>query len=238
MVNLKSKSMEDKKGRTCDNSNDWCSQGGINQKHEDYPGRAKTHSKRTLPISKMFESPYTTPHPPLANENLPVSDVTVQDDKKHGLTSSLAIAAIIIGLFIISSIVIYGLIRFVRKRKNNSASKPQEQEVRLPTNHLTITIDPIKHNHYAQESCTTPDTRPILDYYSSKAGLALNPSSLGNNNSKNSARSNNPNFNYNNDEYTTVEINENTTTTGDSTKEFSGENDTNRQRGQLEPYSE
>jgi len=31
----------------------------------------------------------------------------------------------------------------------------------------------VKHNHPTPELCTTPDTQPIIDYYSSKAGLNI-----------------------------------------------------------------
>lgn len=215
MVYLKLKSMEDKKGRNCDHSNDWCSQGGINQKRQDYPGRAKTRSKRALPGSKMIESPYTLSPPPLANA---ISDVP---DHNYNKNDGLVIAGIIIGSFIILSIIIYGLIRFARKKKKDDSSKSQEEEPQLPgglpINHRALTINFVKHNHHAPELCTTPDTQPILDYYSSKAGLSLSPSSLGsingNKNSKTSA----------DEKCTTVEINETTLAAGDSTKGFSGD---------------
>ena len=49
-----------------------------------------------------------------------------------------------------------------------------------------MTLNFVKHNHPIPELCTTPDTQPILDYYSSKAGLTnVSPPPVTNSNNKN-----------------------------------------------------
>lgn len=200
--------MKDNRKRNC--GRNWCSQDGLNQKKSNgYFGRAKTRSKRSLPPSNIINNP---PSLSLTNINSVALDVNTPSNS-NGPKSGWLVAGITIGSLIVFVIIIYGLVRFLRRSKDDPPSESQQEagEKRIPRE---LTINFVRHNHHAPELCTTPDTQPILDYYSS----ALNTSPLGtmngNNNSKDPTKSNGPN---NNDKSTTVEINK-TTTPGESTK--------------------
>ncbi|RIA83981.1 hypothetical protein C1645_785128 [Glomus cerebriforme] len=174
--------MGDNKGRNYSRSNYWCSQDGINQ-NCNHSGRTKTHvrsnyrhkprrSSPPLPTinSKDIESSL---HPSTLSTNSIALGISSSNDNKKesdNLTNGLTITGIVIGSLLVLSIIIYYLIQFIKKRKESSGSQEEEvDDEELP--HPQLTINFVKHNHPIPELCTTPDTQPILDYYSSKAGL-------------------------------------------------------------------
>lgn len=142
---------------------------GINQ---NYTGKIKSrarsnHSKRNFSSPKIFKS---TQNPSSPLSNIVVLNDNAPNDKKgfNNVTSGLMITGITIGSLIVITIIIYLLIRFIKKRESSKSREVQEDE-ELP--HPRLTLNFVKHNHATPELCTTPDTQPILDYYSSKAGL-------------------------------------------------------------------
>lgn len=156
------------KGRNYRRSNNWSSQDGINQ---NYSGRIKSrarsnHSKRIFTSPKIFKSTQN-PSPPLSN--IVASNAPNAPNDKKGFTSGFIITGITIGSLIFLTIIVYLLIRFIKKRRETSKSREVQEDEELQ--HPRLTLNFVKHNHAIPELCTTPDTQPILDYYSSKAGL-------------------------------------------------------------------
>jgi len=156
------------KGRNYRRSNNWSSQDGINQ---NYSGRIKSrarsnHSKRIFTSPKIFKSTQN-PSPPLSN--IVDSNAPNAPNDKKGFTSGFIITGITIGSLIFLTIIVYLLIRFIKKRRETSKSREVQEDEELQ--HPRLTLNFVKHNHAIPELCTTPDTQPILDYYSSKAGL-------------------------------------------------------------------
>jgi len=155
------------KGRNFGCSNNWCSQDGTTQKYYGYSGKIKSRARLNYHKSKrsfnFIGSPLNLLHPS-------PPDVSTSNDNNgsNNLKNGLMISGIVIGSSILLAIIIYFVFRFIRKRKNSSGS--QEDEEALP-NPRELTLNFVKHNHHIPELCTTPDTQPILDYYSSKAGL-------------------------------------------------------------------
>ncbi|GBB99366.1 hypothetical protein RclHR1_00350022 [Rhizophagus clarus] len=155
------------KGRNYGRSNNWSSQGGIKQNYsERIRSRARsTHGdqklKRNSPPSKIFKSTLN----PLTN--IVALDENASKDNKG--FNNRAIAGIAIGSLIVLTIIIFLIIRYIKKRRESSQSQEDQEDEELPSPRLTLNF--VKHNHPIPELCTTPDTQPILDYYSSKAGL-------------------------------------------------------------------
>jgi hypothetical protein len=147
------------KGRNYGCSNNWCSQDGTT--HGKTKSRARLNYHKSKRGFHLIESPLNLLHPP--------PDVnTSNNNGSNNLKNGLMITGIVIGSSILLAIIIYCLFRFIRKRRNSSES--QKDEEALP-NPRELTLNFVKHNHPIPELCTTPDTQPILDYYSSKAGL-------------------------------------------------------------------
>ncbi|CAB4394101.1 uncharacterized protein OCT59_018120 [Rhizophagus irregularis] len=160
------------KGRNYRRSNNWSSQDGIDQ---NYSGRIRSrarsnHSKRIFTSPKIFK-PTQYPSPPLSNI---VASNAPNDKSINNVSSGFIITGITIGSLIFLTIIVYLLIRFIRKRRESSKSREVQEDEELP--HPRLTLNFVKHNHAIPELCTTPDTQPILDYYSSKAGLTDNSS--------------------------------------------------------------
>lgn len=145
---------------------------GINQ---NYSGRTRSRarsnhrdkiSRRNSP-PKIIKSTLN-PSPPLTNI-IALNESASNNNKGYtNGTNKLMIAGIAIGSLIFLS-VIYLIIRCIKKRRESSQSQEDQEDVELA--HPRLTLNFVKHNHAIPELCTTPDTQPILDYYSSKAGL-------------------------------------------------------------------
>jgi len=159
--------MGDNKGRNYDCSNNWCSQDGTTQKYFGHSGKIKSRARLNYHKSKrglnFLNTPLNLLHPAPPNVNTS-NDKNGSNNVKNGLM----ISGIVVGSLIVLAIIIYCLIRFIRERRN-SGSREEDEEA-LP-NPRELTLNFVKHNHPIPELCTTPDTQPILDYYSSKAGL-------------------------------------------------------------------
>lgn len=172
--------MEDNKGRNYGCSNNWCSQDGTTNGHsEKIKSRARLNYHKSKRGLNFMNSPLNLLHPAPPDVN------TSASNNKNGaknLKEGFMISGIVIGSLIVLAIIIYCLIRFI-KRKNSKSQ--QEDEEALP-NPRELTLNFVKHNHHIPELCTTPDTQPILDYYSSKAGLTnVSPPPVTNSNNKN-----------------------------------------------------
>jgi hypothetical protein len=136
-------------------------------------------------------------------------DANASNDKKglNNVTSGLMITGITIGSLIVLTIIIYLLIRFIRKRRESFKSREVQEDEELP--HPRLTLNFVKHNHPIPELCTTPDTQPILDYYSSKAGLTDASSPPIINSNKVNKLSHLINEDNKDQKFTSVEVNEN-----------------------------
>jgi len=191
--------MGDNKRRNHKRSGNWCSQDDVNQK---YCSKIKSRAQRRnlTPPSRLVESPL---NPSLLPTNTVALNGNTSNNEKESsnVVSGLMITGISIGSLIILTVIIYCLIRFIKKRGSNDDEKVKDEQDEQPplplSNPRELTIKFVKHNHPTPELCTTPDTQPILDYYSSKAGLTpfCVDNSLDNNNVHKS---------------TTIEIGENT----------------------------
>jgi len=172
--------MEDNKGRNHGCSNNWCSQDGTTQKHYTHSRKIKSRARLNYHKSKrglnFMNTPLNLLHP------APPTSTSNNKNGSKNLKDGFMISGIVIGSLIVLAIIIYCLIRFI-KRKN---SKSQEEDEEALPNPRELTLNFVKHNHPIPELCTTPDTQPILDYYSSKAGLTnVSPPPVTNSNNKN-----------------------------------------------------
>jgi len=109
------------KGRNYRRSNNWSSQDGINQ---NYSGRIKSrarsnHSKRIFTSPKIFKSTQN-PSPPLSN--IVDSNAPNAPNDKKGFTSGFIITGITIGSLIFLTIIVYLLIRFIKKKEEKLQS--------------------------------------------------------------------------------------------------------------------
>jgi len=153
--------MEDNKGRNYGCLNNWCSQDGTTQKIKSRVRLNYHKSKRGL---NFINSPLNLLHPAP-----PVVNTSNGKNGSNDMKKGLMISGIVIGSLILLAIIIYCLFRFIRKRKNSGLQEEDEEALPNPREQLTLNF--VIHNHHIPELCTTPDTQPILDYYSSKAGL-------------------------------------------------------------------
>uniref|UniRef100_A0A1D1ZKM4 Uncharacterized protein n=1 Tax=Anthurium amnicola TaxID=1678845 RepID=A0A1D1ZKM4_9ARAE len=158
-------------GRNYGRSNNWSSQDGINQKQHfemiKSRARSKYKSKRTIDSKILDTTLNPSPLPPTSSTAL--DDNAPNNPNGSDNLSGLIITGIVIGSLIVIILIIYCIIRFIKKRKKSLESQEDQEDEDLP--HPQLTINFVKHNHPIPELCTTPDTQPILDYYSSKAGL-------------------------------------------------------------------